>query len=118
MSEQEPPAIPRIHSDPCRSLSDFKKLVIGILGLQGLFVMASLTLTVNTQRSLAAASEKLMKVETRQEMIEQKADNASADASRALAISGKAESNIAWIREGLTELKIAVRTERFQPQVK
>jgi len=82
------------------------------------FVIIALGMTVNVQSTMAAHSETLMQLKTRQEMIEKKADSANSDAARALAISGKAESNIAWIREGLTELKIAVRNGRYQPPSK
>jgi len=99
--------------DICPSLKSFRTLVIGIMTIQSTFVIVTLSLTVNIQSQMAAQSESLMQLKTRQEIIEQKADDASSDAARALAISGKAESNIAWIREGLTELKIALRDDRY-----
>lgn len=100
---------------PCQDLSSFRKLVIGILGIQTTIVIVCLSLCVNTMSGQAGLSQKLMQVSTRQEIIEKKADTASSDASKALAISGKAESNIAWIREGLTELKQAVRQKNNNP---
>lgn len=103
------------HQTPCTGLKNFRALVVGVMGVQAVFVIGALTITVNTMSTIAAHSESLMQLKTRQEMIEKKADVASADASKALAVSGKAESNIAWIREGLTELKIAVRSGRYTP---
>jgi len=91
------------------SHASFRRLVISILGLQGVFVIGALMIAINIMRESAGASEQRMQLKTRQEMIEAKADAASKNALQALAISGKAESNIAWIREGLTELKISVR---------
>ena len=96
----------------CAPLRNFRALVIGILSLQAVFVTVPMVQSVSIQKEQARQAQELMAVSTRQEMIEQKADTASADALKALAISGKAESNIAWIREGLTELKIAVREQR------
>lgn len=98
------------HQTPCTGLKSFRNLVLIVMGLQATFIIGSLTIAVNTMSAVAAQSEAIMQLKTRQEMIEKKADDASSDAARALAISGKAESNIAWIREGLTELKIAVRS--------
>jgi len=104
------------HKAPCSSLKNFRNLIIGIMTIQSTFVIVSLGMTVNAQSRMAAHSEQLMQLRTRQESIEKKADTAATDASKALAISGKAESNIAWIREGLTELKIAVRSDMYRRQ--
>jgi len=102
------------HTEPCSGLKNFRTTVIGVMTIQSMFVIVALGMTVNTQSSMAAHSETLMQLKTRQEMIEKKADTACTDASKALAVSGKAESNIAWIREGLTELKIAIRDDRYK----
>jgi len=95
---------------------DFKRLVIAILGLQSVFVIGALTISVNIMRENSAATAERMQIKARQEMIESKADDAGKNALQALAVSGKAESNIAWIREGLTELKISVRERLTNPK--
>jgi hypothetical protein len=99
---------------PCQDLSSFKKLVLGILALQTTIVIVSLSLCVNIMSSQATTTEKLMQTSTRLEMVEAKTDKAVSDASRALAISGKSEANIAWIREGMTEMKIMFRNGNFR----
>jgi len=62
----------------------------------------------------AAANEKILKIATRQDSSEEKADQAASDAWKALVISGKAEANIAWIREGMTEMKMMFRNRGYQ----
>lgn len=102
------------HKTPCGALKGFRNLVLIVMGLQATFIIGSLTIAVNTMSAVAGQSESIMQLKTRQEMIEKKADDASSNAARALAISGKAESNIAWIREGLTELKMGIREFKNQ----
>ncbi|OEU62566.1 MAG: hypothetical protein BBJ57_09025 [Desulfobacterales bacterium PC51MH44] len=115
------------HSPPCDNLADFKKIAIWVIGFQALFTLALLTACVSILVNQASASErittnhagtneKILKISTRQEGIEKKADRATADASAALAIAGKAEANIAWIRENLTEVKISLR-EAIYPRL-
>lgn len=96
--------------------TDPRKLLIGIVSIQAVFVIATLSIVVGMLQSQAATSENVAALKVRQEMIESKADRAVGDASKALALSGRAESNIAWIREGLTELKMS-RSE-FQRIIK
>lgn len=97
------------HVTPCDNLSNFKKLMIGLMGLQSVFVIASLSITLNSMVRLSAFSEKQIQMSERQRVIEKKADEAQTASNRALAISGKSEADIAWIREGFTELKMLVR---------
>jgi hypothetical protein len=97
------------HEAPCEPLNGFKKLMIGTLSLQGVFVIASLSLCVNSMNRVSAIAEKQIQIIERQKMIEQKADTASKQSAEALATSSRAEANIQWIREGLTELKMTVR---------
>lgn len=106
------------HVTPCTDLSSFKKLVIGILGIQTSVVIVCLSLCVNAMSGQARANQKIMQVSTRQEIIEKKADSASSDASRALAISGKTESDITWIRDGLGELKMIIRNGSYTTRPK
>lgn len=107
------------HKPPCTSLKNFRNLIIGVMSIQSMFVIVALGMTVNSQSRMAAHSEQLMQLRTRQESIEKKTDAAASDAAKALATSGKTESDIAWIRDGLAELKIAVRYDRLrQPTIK
>jgi len=97
------------HNAPCESLSGFRRMVIGIMGIEALFVMAALSLTVGVMNRMSAVSERQIQIAERQRVIEKKADDALTSANKALAISGKSEADIAWIREGFTELKMLVR---------
>ena len=100
--------------EPCNDLSSFKKLVLAIMAIQTTIVIVCLSLCVNSMSNQAQTNEKLTQVATRQQNLEKKADMAQANSTKALAISGKAESNIAWIREGLTELKLSLRNGSYR----
>jgi hypothetical protein len=97
------------HMSPCDNLTSFKRLTIAILGIQATMVTVSLLLMVSTMNRVSVVAEKQVQLAERQRVIEQKADSALSDANKALAISGKSEADIAWIREGFTELKMLVR---------
>ena len=101
---------------PCEDFKSFKKLVLAVMGLQTTMVIVTLTITLNIMASQSANAEKLIEFSTKQRNIEKKADEAFKQASTAFAMSSKAESNIAWIREGLTELKLAVRESKYKPR--
>jgi hypothetical protein len=115
----------KAHEAPCSDLSSFKKLTIGILTLQGVFVIASLSLCLNAMNRVSGIAEQQIQIMERQRAIESKTDEgieksaeAIAKAGEALAMSSRAEANIQWIREGLTEIKVAVRQNNLLPQPK
>lgn len=97
------------HPSPCDSFVNFRKMIIATMGLQAIFVIASLSLAVSTQNRVSVLAEQQIQLRERQRMIEQKADEALSNSTKALTISGKSEADIAWIREGFTELKMLVR---------
>lgn len=93
----------------CNELGSFKRIVQWAIGLQITFTMICLTVCLNVISTQSINNQKLTELSTKQKSINEKAERAREDALKALATSGRAESNIAWIREGLTELKISVR---------
>ncbi len=100
------------------SLSGFRKLSIAILTLQGGFVVISLMLCVSTMNRVSVVAEKQVQIAERQRVLEKKADIALQDASKALTISGKSEADIAWIREGFTEMKAMLRETMNERRLK
>lgn len=107
-----PPPAP--HEDPCRSLRTFRSLLVGTLTIQGVFIIAALSFSVSAALRTSSLAEQMIGFSERQKQIEQKADSAREDAAQALVISGKAEANIQWIREGLTEMKMMIRQKEQQ----
>ena len=113
------------HMTPCNDLSSFKKMLTWTIGIQALFTITLLSACLVTMAGLSSANDKinanqmhvnnqLIKISSRQENIENKVDQATGDATKALAISGKAEANIAWIREGMTEMKMMFRNKNYE----
>jgi len=113
------------HMTPCQDLTSFKKMLTGTIGTQALFTIILLSACLVTMSGLSSANDKinsnqlqvnnqLIRISSRQESIEKKVDQATNDATQALAISGKAEANIAWIREGMTEMKMMFRNKNYQ----
>ena len=93
----------------CDELGSFKKIVQWAIGLQITFTMICLTVCINVMSTQSTNNQKLTELSTKQKSIDEKSERAREDALKALATSGRAESNIAWIREGLTELKMSIR---------
>lgn len=83
--------------------------MIAISGIQATIVIVCLSICMNVMTSVAQNSEQIIAISERQKSTENKADRALESSAQALTLSGRAEANIQWIREGLTELKIAVR---------
>ena len=113
------------HKEPCgtvdavsRELSTFKKIMIGFTTVNSGLLILCVTLVVNAAIRTSDVAEKNIEITTKQAGLEKKVDAASRDAAQALAISGKAEAHIAWIREGLTEIKINMRNGTYNVQPK
>lgn len=95
-------------------LISFKKITLWVMGAQVTIVMICLSMCVTIMSTQSANNEKLTEISTRQKDIAIKAERAREDALKALAASGRSESDIAWIREGLTELKLTIRETKFK----
>ena len=87
----------------------FKRLVIAIQSVQAVFVIAALSMCVQSMARLSSTVERQVQIVERQKNIEKKADVAGKQSAEALTLSGRAEANIQWIREGLTEVKMQLR---------
>jgi len=97
------------HDEPCDPLKSFRRIITGVIGAQGLFVIVCLTMTLNVMGKFSDLAEKQIAIMERQKNIESKADGAVNKSTEALALSGKAEANMQWVREGLTEVKSQLR---------
>jgi hypothetical protein len=103
------------HNPPCDSVKSLRNWMIGALTIQSAFVMGSMMIAVSTQSSLGNVIEKQVQVIERQKITEEKADNALQKSAEALTLSGRADANIQWIREGLTEVKMQLHRLDKQP---
>lgn len=99
---------------PCDALSNFRKIVLTMMGVQMTIVVVCLTLCVNIMRDQSAVNQRLVEIGTIQKDLAQKVDDAKFDAARSLAVGLKAESDVAWIREGMTEIKLYMRENRYK----
>jgi hypothetical protein len=113
------------HKEPCQTvesvgkeLSSFKKLMIGFTTINSGLLILCFGLCVNAAVSTSQVAKENIAIITRLNNQEKKIDGAVQNATQALAVSGKAEAHIAWIREGLTEIKINMRNGTYNIQPK
>lgn len=71
--------------------------------------MSALGISVSTMNRVSSLAERQVQIIERQRVMEKKTDVALAKASGALETAGRSEANMAWVREGLTEVKIQIR---------
>lgn len=97
----------------CDELQSFKKLILGVMGLQTTIVIVTLTMSVSITKEQSKQNSRITEMAAFQKSLERRITETKETATAALAMSGKADANIAWIREGLTELKLSVRKTRY-----